>query len=414
MLQASETSGVESLNREARAGEWIRLLTSIPARFAGTASERTAAERVAEWSRQLGAREVSLAPVPAPPKPGVVLALHMAVAAACLYFGGFLAAVVAVALAWSFRLDFRLHRPALSRLLSTTESINVIARFGSDKPTRRVILSAHIDTTQAGWLFSKQLADFFAIISGGAGKDGKPPFGPILLPEIAMNMAALLLIASWMGAHGALFWLLQIVTLGMLLFGAGATLQWATAPPTPGANDNASAVAAMLTCTERLLGNLPGDVELWCVGTGAEEVGCVGMRRLLDTHPEWNRESTFFVNFECVGGGALHWIRTEGLLVKGGYPPMLIDLARRVATGGKHGEVTGVDLMAATDGHVPAALGFPTLSLISLQPNGVPLNYHRLEDTADAIDCALVVRSADFGAAVASAALAGKAGTIDG
>ena len=69
--------------------------------------------------------------------------------------------------------------------------------------------------------------------------------------------------------------------------------------------------------------------------------------------------------------------------------------------------------MAATDGHVPAALGFPTLSLISLQPNGVPLNYHRLEDTADAIDCSLVVRSADFGAAVANAALAGKADAIE-
>lgn len=413
MLQASETSGVESRTREARAGEWIRLLTAIPARFAGTASERTAAERVAEWSRQLGAREVTLAPVPAPAKSGAALALHMGIAAVCLYVGGFLAAVAAVALAWSFRREFRLHQPGLSRLLSTTESINVIARFGSDKPTRRVILSAHIDTTQAGWLFSKQLADFFSAISGGARKDGTPPFGPITLVEVTMNVAALLLVANWMGAHGAILWLLYVITLGLLVFGAVTTLQWATAPATPGANDNASAVAAMLTCAERMVGQLPADVELWCVGTGAEEVGCVGMRRLVETHPEWTRESTLFVNFECVGGGALHWVRTEGLLVKGGYPPILIDLARRVAAGGKHGEVTGVDLMAATDGHVPAALGFPTLSLISLQPNGVPLNYHRLEDTADAIDCSLVVRSADFGAAVANAALAGKADAIE-
>jgi hypothetical protein len=390
------------------------LLTAIPARFAGTASERTAAERVAEWARQLGAREVSLAPVPAPPKPSVVLALHMGLAALCMYFGGFVAAVVAVVLAWSFRLDFRLHKRGLSRLLSTTESINVIARFGIDKPARRVILSAHIDTTQAGWLFSKQVADFFAVISGGDRHDGKPPFGPILLAEVTMSMAALLVTAAWMGAHGALFWLLHVLTLGLLLFGALSTLQWATAPATPGANDNASAVAAMLTCAERLAASMPADVELWCVGTGAEEVGCVGMSRLLETHPEWTRESTTFVNFECVGGGALHWVRTEGLLSKGGYPPILIELARRIAAGGKYGEVTGVDLMAATDGHVPAALGFPTLSLISLQPNGVPLNYHRLDDTADAIDCSVVVRSADFGAAVANAALAGKAGAIEG
>jgi hypothetical protein len=166
----------------------------------------------------------------------------------------------------------------------------------------------------------------------------------------------------------------------------------------------------MLTCTERLTRTLPDDVEVWCVGTGAEEVGCVGMGRLLDSHPEWERESTYFVNFECVGGGALHWVQSEGLLGRGGYPPSLIDLARRIAAAGKHGEVTGADLMAATDGHVPAARGFPTLSLISLQPNGVPLNYHRLEDTADTIDCGLVVRSADFGAAVALAAWRARAG----
>jgi hypothetical protein len=168
----------------------------------------------------------------------------------------------------------------------------------------------------------------------------------------------------------------------------------------------------MLTCAEQLNGALPADVELWVVGTGAEEVGCIGMHHLLDAHPEWQRDSTYFINFECVGGGTLHWVRTEGTLVKGGYPPMLIDLARRVAAGGKHGEATSTDLMAGTDGHVPAARGYPTLSLITLEANGVPRNYHRLEDTVDAIDCDLVVRSADFGAAVATAALRGEAGAL--
>jgi hypothetical protein len=40
-----------------------------------------------------------------------------------------------------------------------------------------------------------------------------------------------------------------------------------------------------------------------------------------------------------------------------------------------------------------------------LEANGVPRNYHRIEDTVDAIDTAMVVRAADFGAAVADAAL---------
>jgi Zn-dependent M28 family amino/carboxypeptidase len=215
-----------------------------------------------------------------------------------------------------------------------------------------------------------------------------------------------------MGARGVLFGLIEIAALLLLIFGVVTTLQWANAPATPGANDNASAVAAMLTCIERLKPALPGDVELWAVGTGAEEVGSVGMRHLVDTHPEWEADSTFFINFECVGGGSLHWVRTEGTLAKSGYPPMLNELARRLAASGNFGEVTGTDLMAGTDGQVAAERGYPTLSLISLEPNGVPLNYHRIEDTVEAIDCDSVVRAADLGAAVAAAALDGKSAAI--
>jgi hypothetical protein len=47
-------------DREQRAREWIRVLSEIPERFAGTAAERSAAERTAEWMRGLGARDVSV------------------------------------------------------------------------------------------------------------------------------------------------------------------------------------------------------------------------------------------------------------------------------------------------------------------------------------------------------------------
>mgnify|MGYP000716076333 CR=1 FL=1 len=106
-----------------------------------------------------------------------------------------------------------------------------------------------------------------------------------------------------------------------------------------GANDNASAVAAMLTCAEHLLPALPADVELWVVGTGAEEVGCAGMRAFVEQH-SFPSEGTYWVNFECVGGGTLHYLNSEGMLNRINYPPMLIELARRVAASGVFGEVT--------------------------------------------------------------------------
>jgi len=402
----------EGSEREKRALDWITKLADLPERAAGSSSEREAASRIASWMEELGVSEVRIEPIASRPRSGWGLAVHGAVAALGVFAGGFVGAALAVLAALSFRLEMRRRGRWLSRLLPAPESVNVVGCVRAGAPRARVVLSAHIDAAQAGWLFAKPLADFFASRAQRARKDGAPPSGPNALPEAVMLGAAVVAVVSYLGASGLL------VSLATAAAGAAAVLtavlgvQWATAPCSPGANDNASAVAAMLTCAEQLLAQLPPDVEVWLVGTGAEEVGCCGMRALVEAHPEWRSDRTFFVNFECVGGGALHWIRSEGTLGKTGYPPLLIELARRVAASGAFGEVTPTDLLAGTDGHVPAEHGHPALSLISLDPNGVPHNYHRLDDVPEAIDLAMVVRAADFGAAVAASAVRGDAGPI--
>jgi len=90
----------------------------------------------------------------------------------------------------------------------------------------------------------------------------------------------------------------------------------------------------------------------------------------------------------------------------------MVELARRVAASGVFGDVTATDLMAGSDGRVSAARGFPTLSLVALDEDGVPHDYHRVADLPEALDMATVIRAADFGAAVAWAALRGEAGPI--
>jgi hypothetical protein len=399
-------AGIEApTGREQRVREWIRALTESPDRFAGTAVERAVAERIGEWMRGLGARNVALERAHSAPRAGFVLALHTALGCVGVWHGGWLGALLAGVALWSFRSDLRFRRPRLARLLPAPDSVNVIGRLGAGAPRRRVVLSAHIDSAQAGLLFSRAFADRFAALASGRGRGDTPPPGPLVMPEALMIGGALLAVFGWMGAHGLLFGVLRFAVIVGLAIACATTLQWALSPPTPGANDNASAVAAMLTCAERLAPRLPADVELWMVGTGAEEVGCCGMHAFVERHRDWPLDTTLFVNFECVGGGALHYIRSEGLLAKGYFPPALNELARQIAASGELGVVTPTDLLAATDGHVPAALGYPTLSLITLEANGVPRNYHRTDDTVDAIDTAVVVRAADFGAAVALGAL---------
>jgi hypothetical protein len=405
-------SAQPALDRESRARHWIQELAGLPERCAGTHSERVAAERIAGWMREFGITDLSFAAVPAEPRAGLVLALHTGLAGLACVWGGGLGSLVALLALWSFRRHLRHGRPLLSRLFRPARSVNVIGRCGANSPARRVVLSAHIDAAQAGWLFSPRLADLFARRSQRNRRPHQQPPGPHLLTEVMLFSGFLLALMSWLGAHGVLFGVAQAGASLVLLVASALGVQWALSAASPGANDNASAVAAMLTCAERLVPNLPADVELWLVGTGAEEVGCVGMHHFVGQHPGWPPDSTYFVNFECVGGGALHYICSEGVLGKVTYPPQLLELARRVAAGGGFGTVTGTDLLAGTDGHVPAERGYPALSLISLEPNRVPRNYHRPNDTADGIDAAMVVRAADFGAAVALAALRGEAGPV--
>lgn len=401
-----------SAERESRARAWIEQLAGLPARYAGSASERQAGEQIAGWMRALGMRDVAVQPVPGGVRAGLALGVYTGVAALGCFCGSFVGVLLSMLAAWSFWQEFVHHRSLLARLIHPPDSVNVVARAGADAPNRRVVLSAHIDTAQAGWIFSQKLADGFARTNTVMQRrDGQPP-AALSVPAALLIGAVVLSIASWLGAYGVLFNLFKLLTGMALLVACGLGLQWAASPPTPGANDNASAVAAMLTCAERLLISLPEDVDLWVVGSGAEEVGCGGMRAFVEQHSSWPTAGTYWVNFECVGGGTLHYLHSEGLLSRVNYTPTLIELARRVAASGAFGEVTPTDLLAATDGHVPAERGYPALSLISLESNGVPRHYHRPDDTVDGIDLTTVIRAADFGAAVATAALRGDAGTV--
>lgn len=395
--------------RGRRALEWIRQLTHFLPRYAGTASERGAAQAVSRWMTDVGLEPGDVQSVAAAPRAGYVVALHAALALLGLRHGGIVGAACCAVAAWSLLSETRRRKRVLSRLLAAPDSVAVVSRHGARIPRRRVVLSAHIDAPQAGLLFSRQAADLFASIAVAfRGKGG--PSGPMRIPELAVCASLVLVVARGVPFLGTIAAILSPLVMLTLLVMCLLALQWAWAAPSPGANDNASAVAAMLTCAERLLPELPEDVELWVVGTGAEEVGCCGMRAFVEQREAWPKDTTYFVNFECVGGGQLSFIRSEGVAGRVEYPTSLLSLAERVAATGGFGSVTPTELLAGTDGHVPARLGYPTLSLISLEANGVPRNYHRLEDIVEDIDSEVVIRAADFGAAVALAALRGDDG----
>jgi hypothetical protein len=404
-LGVSEQARPEkSLEREMRAFHWIRLLSELSGRFAGTDQEGEAARRVESWLRELGFDEIEFASVPSRPRPGWVWAVHFLLAAAGCVVGGAVGLVLVGAAALSFRREAAGGGPVLSRIFPARDSQYVVARVGSTRPRRRVVLTAPLDAAPASALFGGRIAERSAAARSGE----RPPRGLAAPPMYLLDAAFVVAAASALGADTLPAWSAQAITGAVLAFAALASLRWASARASAGAND-ASGVAAMLTAAEQLAAQLPPDVELWCAAVGAEHTGSRGMRALIDAHPEWRAGNVAFVNFAWVGGGALHYLCSEGELERVHYPTSLLELARRIAASGSYGSVSSADVAFETGGRVAARTSPHVLSLVALEPNGLPTGFRAKNDDPAPIDTELVVRGADFGCCVVSAYLRGDA-----
>jgi hypothetical protein len=396
----------KSLERQIRAFHQVRLLAEIDERIAGSPGEREAAVRVEAWMREIGFDEVAPAAVASRARPGAVLALHCGVAALGCVVGGVPGFALAALAALSLRREQDVESRGLSRLLPAPDSILVSARAGALRPRRRVILSASLDAPQAGRLFASPLAA--RVLGRSSEAPITAPAGLAAWLVRALGAAALATAASALGADGVP---LRGVLLGLaagLGLAALAGVEWARASASPGANANASAIAAMLTCGEQLLAQLRDDEELWLVAAGANEPGACGLRSFLDAGGADFAAGALFVHFDRVGGSLLRRVRAEVGLQRLVHPPRLAELARRVAESGAFGDVAPVDWVGRTGAAVAAARDLHVLVLVSLDEDGRPRCEARSSDLPEALDLGTVVRAADFAAAVVVASLRGE------
>jgi len=394
----------KSLEREIRAFHWVRLLSELSGRFAGTDQEGEAARRVESWLRELGFEEIEFSSVPSRPRPGWVWAVHFLLAAIGCVLGGAIGLVLVGAAALSFRREAAGGGPVLSRVFPARDSQNVVARVGSARPRRRVVLTAPLDAAPASALFAGRIAERSAATRAG----DRPPRGLAAPPMLLLDLALVVAAASALGAESLVALGVRTVAAAVLALGALAALRWASASASAGAND-ASGVAALLTAAEQLAAQLPPDVELWCAAVGAEHTGSRGMHALLEAHPEWRADNVAFVNFAWVGAGALHYLCSEGELERVHYPTSLLELARRIAASGSYGAVSHADVAFDTGGRLAARTSPHVLSLVALEPNGLPSGFRTRSDDPAPLDTELVVRAADFGCCVVSAFLRGDA-----
>lgn len=267
-----------------------------------------------------------------------------------------------------FRRAFLPHRPTW----------NVVAEIGDADAERTVVFIAHHDAAHSGLIFHP------------------------ILPRIPMALAPRL-----HDRAGRSFPLLYAVWLGPVLvcagsalgarrlLAAGATIAAAATAAmadigarasVPGANDNLSAVGAIVALAARLRDQPVEGVRVLLVSTGSEESFSEGMQGFGRRHfGDLDPERTEMVCLECLGGPTLIVVEGEGMLRMRDYPTGMREALDQAAAAAGIPIVRGLRTTAATDAIIPLRAGYQVATLASVDETKLPMNYHWPNDVPDAL-----------------------------
>jgi hypothetical protein len=263
----------------------------------------------------------------------------------------------------------------------------VSAEFGDAAAENVVVVTAHHDAAHSGLVFHPDLPRAIArrFPEMHEKQNTTPPtmwssvFGPALVA---------------LGASTGSRW---VKRLGVL-FSAGNAAAMADIglrKVVPGANDNATGVATLLSLAHWLRESPTHDTRVVLVSVGSEESFMEGMVRYAERHfSELPRERTKVICVDTVGSPKLLLLRGEGMLGIRDYSQEFHGFLMGCA-----GEL-GLDVFSelrfrnATDGLIALKAGFEAAMLGSADEFKLPTNYHWPTDTADRVDYSTVADAA--------------------
>lgn len=288
----------------------------------------------------------------------------------------------------------RVLRRAVRRAKKTT---NVVAEIGDPEADRTLVVLAHHDAAQTGFVFDQSWARYMYKRYPQLMKASKnqPPqwWLGVAAPLLTIRAA---LSPRKRGGHLA------------LALGALGTLVMADIlknPTVPGANDNLSAVAALVGLAEAVEDRSLKGIRILLVSAGAEETFQDGIRAFMARHgDELDPERTWFLNFDTIGSTHLVMLEGEGPVWMEDYTdPGFRDLVAAEADKAGVELERGVRARASSDGVIPSRAGYPTATLVSLMPWRLPGNYHLMTDVPENLDYESVAGAVRIGLAVARA-----------
>jgi len=376
--------------------ELIEKLCAFEGRWPGTDAERRAANWLAGRLREMG-RRAAIEPTYVQPEYSLAIALHVALAIAgslvALASGPIGFAMVLLAAA-SLYLDQSTRFYLLRRLLFRRASQNVVSPGSSPNAPARLLLTAHYDAAKTGYVFGPRSTRLARRLPEAL----RVPLGPLRLIFWA-GIVPLLLASGLRMAGLETRWLdvVQLAPIVLLLVSFALLIDIALSAVVPGAYDNASGVAAVLSVAAALDREGPENLDVWVVLPGAEECNAQGMAQYLGAHrKEIDRQRTVFVNLDSVSFGTVHYLAAEGAIVSYAMDRRLIQLCEAVAAADESYAARPIRIPFHTDALPARARGFRAISLLGVEDGVGPPYYHTPDDTPDKLDEEAMTRAVAF------------------
>jgi hypothetical protein len=268
---------------------------------------------------------------------------------------------------------------------------NVVARTGDPEAERTVVVLAHHDAAPTGRVFDQTAHRWLARTFPGVVEHTDtsiPLWWPVVgAPGLVASGAA-------SGRRGR-----ALAGLALCLLGVATFSDIARDRIVPGASDNLSGVAVLVTLAAAFQERPPGGARVLLVSCGAEEVLQGGIHGFFARHsPALPLDRTWFLNFDTLGGPQLVMLEGEGPFLMEDYT----DLEFRNLVAGVAAEADiplrrGMRSRNSTDSVIPSRARYRTATFASMDRDKALPNYHLMTDTPENVDYSTVARAADLG-----------------
>jgi hypothetical protein len=380
--------------------ELIEELCSFEGRWPGTDAERRAANLLAERLRG-GGRRAQIDPVYVHPEYSLVIAAHALLAivgSLVALANGAVGFVIVLFAATSLYLDQNTRLYLLRSLFFRRASQAVVSPGARPTAPARLILSAHYDAAKTGLVFGPRSTRAAKRLPEAA----RLLLGPIRLIFWAGIVPLLAVCGARMaGVDTTWLSLVQLPPTVVLLITLALLIDIALSGVVPGAYDNASGVAAVLSVAQQLDDDPPPNLDVWVVLSGAEECYCEGMARWIAANRKTlDPENTYFLNLDSVSFGDPHYLASEGAIVSYRLDRRMLELCEAIAEAdrenGNRYRAQPIRIPFHTDALPANTRRLRAISVIGAEDGVGPPYYHTHADTPDKLDEEAMTRAVEF------------------